>query len=218
MATFSSPLTSFSRSGGRLGKDLSCIIKYLLLNRPPFYILGKMALEPWLGSNNAVEGETLPPWLNNITQTFIVTKGDENYNASITPAYALPTWLYYQPQSVVYPTKNEELVEIVQKMAKKSISPIGGAHSSFGYAFSGVDAAVSLRKMAKVGPIDEENLELTVEAGALLEDVINFLNGTGYMTATGSCPTVGVSGWHLGGGFSMFSKKLGLGADIAEPR
>jgi FAD/FMN-containing dehydrogenase len=47
----------------------------------------------------------------------------------------------------------------------------------------------------------------------LLDDVVNFLNGTGYMTATGSCPTVGVPGWHLGGGYSVFSKLLGLGAD-----
>ena len=175
-----------------------------------------MALKPRLDSK-VVEGETLTTWLNSsgtsYNETIVVIKGDGDYNASITPAYALPTWLYYQPQSVVYPNKNEELVEFVQKMARKSISPIGGTHSSFGYAFSGADAAVSLRNMAKVGPIDEDNLELTVQAGALLEDVINFLNGTGYMTATGACPTVGVSGWHLGGGYSMFSKKLGLGAD-----
>ena len=174
-----------------------------------------MGLEPFLDHNTEVE--TLPPWLNSTDTSYyeilVVTKGDEDYNASITPAYALPTWLYYRPQSVVYPTKNDDLVKIVQMMAGKSISPIGGSHSSFGYAFSGADAAVSLRNLAKVGPIDEENLELTVQAGALLEDIITFLNGTGYMTATGSCPTVGVSGWHLGGGFSMFSKKLGLGSD-----
>lgn len=162
---------------------------------------------------------TLPPVLNsfqsNYSENLIVFKGDPNYNVSITPAFALPTWLYYQPQSVVYPANTEDLVNFVQIMTgeNRSISPIGGSHSSFGYAFTGSAAAVNLRNMAKVGPIDEENLELTIQAGASLDDVLNFLNGTGYMTATGTCPTVGVSGWHLGGGFSMFSKKLGLGAD-----
>ncbi|KAL7455838.1 hypothetical protein ACHAWC_007360 [Mediolabrus comicus] len=163
---------------------------------------------------------TLPPWMNSFhgnysENNFIVLKGDSNYNISITPAYELPTWLYYQPQSVVYPTNTEDLVQFVQIMTgeNRSISPIGGSHSSFGYAFTGSAAAVNLRNMAKVAPIDEENLELTIQAGALLDDVVNFLNGTGYMTATGSCPTVGVPGWHLGGGYSMFSKLLGFGAD-----
>lgn len=122
------------------------------------------------------------------------------------------------------------------------ISPVGGRHSGAGYAFAGTQAAITMgESMSIVGPIDHETLTLTIGAGATLGRVIDYLsnnnnnnngtNGTNtntattnkssstsslqqqYVTATGVCRGVGIAGWTLGGGYSVFSKWLGLGAD-----
>ncbi|KAL3917453.1 MAG: hypothetical protein SGILL_004707, partial [Bacillariaceae sp.] len=155
---------------------------------------------------------------NETVDVDVVFPDDPNYFESIQPNYDLPPHLWYEPDSVFYPSSALELQSFLSQHsasnnATAALSPIGGAHGSLGYAFSGFDAAVSFRNMSKIGSIDEENLQITIQAGATLGDLIQALNGTGYMTAVGTCAGVGVSGWHLGGGYSMFSKQLGLGVD-----
>ncbi|KAL6886661.1 hypothetical protein HDV57DRAFT_508676 [Trichoderma longibrachiatum] len=59
-----------------------------------------------------------------------------------------------------------------------------------------------------VGPV------VTYGAGQIGTDLYNSLNGVGYLTVAGSCPTVGPSGsWVAGGGHSIFAPVYGLGVD-----
>jgi FAD/FMN-containing dehydrogenase len=54
---------------------------------------------------------------------------------------------------------------------------------------------------------------VTVGSGVLLGDMNNFLEQHGRMLPTGSCPTVGVGGQVLAGGFGGFSRSAGLFLD-----
>lgn len=54
---------------------------------------------------------------------------------------------------------------------------------------------------------------VTVGSGVLLGDMNNFLELHGRMLPTGSCPTVGVGGQVLAGGFGGFSRSAGLFLD-----
>lgn len=56
---------------------------------------------------------------------------------------------------------------------------------------------------------------LTVEGGALWGNVYRTLvdNEDGLMINGGRCPSVGVSGFILGGGIGPFSRSLGMGVD-----
>ncbi|KAL7815410.1 FAD-binding domain-containing protein [Trichoderma aethiopicum] len=59
-----------------------------------------------------------------------------------------------------------------------------------------------------VGPV------VTYGAGQIGTVFYDSLNGTGYLTVAGSCPTVGPSGgWVAGGGHSIFAPVYGLGVD-----
>ena len=55
---------------------------------------------------------------------------------------------------------------------------------------------------------------VTIQAGAVWKEVYDALKGTGYLIVGGSCPTVGVSGYTLGGGFSWtISRFYGIAAE-----
>ena len=167
----------------------------------------------------------------------VYTLGDAGYENATSVQYMLPTWLKYQPPAVVYADTPEEISSIVRWALEETIdatatsatkeendgsneaslgliSPVGGGHSSAGYSMTG--NAVAIRagpNLSKVGPLNTQTETLVVGAGAICTDIANYLNGTGYVTATGVCPDVGISGWTLGGGYSPFSKFLGLGSD-----
>lgn len=56
---------------------------------------------------------------------------------------------------------------------------------------------------------------MTIQAGALWGMVYRKLidEGDGLMVNGGRCPTVGVSGFLLGGGIGPFSRSFGMGSD-----
>ncbi|RFU74754.1 isoamyl alcohol oxidase [Trichoderma arundinaceum] len=61
-----------------------------------------------------------------------------------------------------------------------------------------------------VGPV------VTYGAGQVGTNLYNSLQGSGYLTVAGSCPTVGPSGgWVAGGGHGIFAPTFGLGVDNA---
>ena len=53
----------------------------------------------------------------------------------------------------------------------------------------------------------------TVEAGALLGDVYEELDGHGLTIAAGACPSVGIAGLTLGGGLGILGRRYGLTSD-----
>jgi hypothetical protein len=61
--------------------------------------------------------------------------------------------------------------------------------------------------------LDEDKNLLTVEGGVKLERLYDFVSSKGYPFPGGTCPTVGVSGFALGGGWGLSCRYLGLGCD-----
>lgn len=62
--------------------------------------------------------------------------------------------------------------------------------------------------------MDRENELITVGAGVLFKEIYAKLNGTGYLAVGGTCPTVSVSGFTLGGGFNWYlSRFYGIAAE-----
>ena len=86
-----------------------------------------------------------------------------------------------------------------------------GGHSYGGYSASR-GLIISLARMNSVR-VDARSMTVTVGPGARNRDLYAGLAGTGVAVPSGRCPTVGVSGLLLGGGFGFSSRHLGLTCD-----
>ncbi|CAF3424642.1 unnamed protein product [Rotaria sp. Silwood1] len=89
---------------------------------------------------------------------------------------------------------------------------MGGRHSYGGYcSHAGVvlDSALLKNKT-----INWQNETITMQAGAIWDEVYTALSGSEYAIIGGLCPTVGVVGYTVGGGYnSLFSRSYGLASD-----
>jgi FAD/FMN-containing dehydrogenase len=86
-----------------------------------------------------------------------------------------------------------------------------GGHSYGGYSASR-GLVISLAPLRSVR-VDRPELTITAGAGARNHDLYAALPGTGVAVPSGRCPTVGISGLLLGGGFGFSSRHLGLTCD-----
>jgi hypothetical protein len=86
-----------------------------------------------------------------------------------------------------------------------------GGHSYGGYSTSR-GLVISLAPLRSVR-VDRRELTITAGGGARNRDVYAALPGTGVAIPSGRCPTVGLSGLLLGGGFGFSSRHLGLTCD-----
>jgi FAD/FMN-containing dehydrogenase len=89
-----------------------------------------------------------------------------------------------------------------------------GGHSYEKYSFgTGKEIIIDLHKMDKIH-VDAATQTATVQAGALLGNVYYQLyKQGGFAVPAGSCPTVGVAGHTLGGGYGLSARKHGLMID-----
>ncbi|MBB4946058.1 FAD/FMN-containing dehydrogenase [Kitasatospora gansuensis] len=91
------------------------------------------------------------------------------------------------------------------------IAARSGGHSYLGYSVPNGGLVMDLRPMAQVQVQPDGTVR--VGAGARLIEVYAALAGAGRLLPAGSCPTVGVSGLTLGGGFGVLTRKYGLTCD-----
>jgi len=61
--------------------------------------------------------------------------------------------------------------------------------------------------------LDKEKKALDVGAGLIWKDVYDYLSSFRTLGVVGGDPRVGVSGWLLGGGYSLLTNRFGLGID-----
>ncbi len=87
-----------------------------------------------------------------------------------------------------------------------------GRHNYEGYSIGNDLLVIDLSKMNNIF-IDEENMKVTIEGGVKNEEIYEALGVLGYPFPGGGCPTVGVVGFALGGGWGYSSRLLGLGCD-----
>ena len=138
--------------------------------------------------------------------------GEEKYNQSQPVYNAAYNDLY--PFFFAYP-KSEQDVQRCLKCAYENHVAIvirSGGHCEAGYSTIGNEGfVIHLREMNQV-IIDNTSKVVHIGAGARWGDVYN-KTGSSYDVVGGFCPTVGVSGYTLGGGHSLLASYHGLAID-----
>jgi FAD/FMN-containing dehydrogenase len=86
-----------------------------------------------------------------------------------------------------------------------------GGHCYEGFS-QGPGVVIDTRLMNEI-EVDAQNGTATIGAGSTLGDVYQRLSQHGFTIPAGTCPTVGIAGLTLGGGYGMLSRKLGLTCD-----
>jgi hypothetical protein len=86
-----------------------------------------------------------------------------------------------------------------------------GGHSYEGFSQS-VDVVIDLRGLQSI-TVDASAGLVTAGAGVSLYDVYQELANHGYAFPAGSCPTVGIAGHVLGGGYGFLARSHGLTCD-----
>lgn len=87
-----------------------------------------------------------------------------------------------------------------------------GRHNYEGYSTGNSVLVIDISRINTL-EIDEDAMVLTVGGGVRNEDFYNFISSKGYPFPGGSCPSVGISGYTLGGGWGYSARYLGLGCD-----
>jgi FAD/FMN-containing dehydrogenase len=110
--------------------------------------------------------------------------------------------------------KTEHSVAVMTDWVRSNNLPFAlrcGGHSYEGFSQS-ADVVIDLRGLQNIS-VDTHAGLVTVGAGVSLYDVYQKLAARGYAFPAGSCPTVGISGHALGGGYGLLARSHGLTCD-----
>lgn len=141
----------------------------------------------------------------------VVTKKSEEYNASII------CWnraIERYPLVIVYCFNEDDVINAI-KWARENNIEIrvrSGAHSYEGYSTGNDVAIIDVSNLNKIY-IDEEKLIAKIGGGVRNREAYEAFGARGYAFPGGGCPTVGVPGLILGGGWGYSSRFLGLASD-----
>lgn len=141
----------------------------------------------------------------------IVTKGDFEYEESIM---AWNRAIQKYPLVIIYCHNEEDVINAIAwaKNNNIEIRVRSGAHSYEGYSTGNDVAVIDISKMNKIY-IDEDKKIVKIEGGVRNREIYEALGAKGYAFPGGGCPTVGVPGLVLGGGWGYSSRFLGLSCD-----
>ena len=87
-----------------------------------------------------------------------------------------------------------------------------GGHNYEGYSTGNDILDIDLSEFNQIA-INEALSHVTVQGGVTNKQVYETVSALGYPFPGGTCPTVGVSGYALGGGWGLSCRYLGLGCD-----
>lgn len=96
-----------------------------------------------------------------------------------------------------------------------SIRIRNGGHNYEGYSNGDCTLIIDLSEMTHMD-LDEFENRLYVQGGVTNKLVYEFVSSKGYPFPGGTCPTVGVGGYVMGGGWGLSCRFLGLGCDSLE--
>lgn len=140
----------------------------------------------------------------------LLLPGSAAYEAARQPYNA--RFAGVRPLAVARPLDAKDVRQIVlwSRQTGVRIAARSGGHSYGGYSTTrGV--IVDLSKMSRVTVTADGRA--VVGSGARLFDVYSTLARSGLAIPTGTCPTVGIGGLALGGGFGLASRAWGLTCD-----
>ncbi|RFU79403.1 fad-binding domain-containing [Trichoderma arundinaceum] len=145
----------------------------------------------------------------------VYTVGELAYERSVATANLL--YRFARPDCVVQP-KRASQVQIIVREAKARGIPItikNGGHSYAGASTAEKGISLDLARMNGV-KLDINTEVVTLQGGALWGNAYKELVNqkiNKFVINGGRCPTVGVSGFILGGGLSPFTRSFGMGCD-----
>jgi FAD/FMN-containing dehydrogenase len=116
-----------------------------------------------------------------------------------------------RPWAVAYCANDDDVATCVEFARHNGIpvTPRGGGHSSAGYSTSeGLVLDLSAGAGVRVG-----RRTVRVGAGTQGVDVLAGLHGRGVQVLSGTCATVGVGGFLMGGGHGPLARRFGLASD-----
>lgn len=118
------------------------------------------------------------------------------------------------PLVIVYCYNEDDIRNAISfaKHNKLNVRIRSGRHHYEGYSNGNDDIVIDVSRMNKIY-IDEENKLISIEAGVRNRELYEVTGKKGYPFPGGGCPTVGVVGFTLGGGWGYSARYLGLGCD-----
>jgi FAD/FMN-containing dehydrogenase len=104
------------------------------------------------------------------------------------------------------------VAKLSKSLRGEVVLPRSGGHSFAGYGVceDGLVIDLSLMKRAVLDPVHER---IRIEPGILAGELDCLTQSFRMAVPLGSCPTVGVAGYALGGGESSLTPKFGYGCD-----
>jgi FAD binding domain/Berberine and berberine like len=118
------------------------------------------------------------------------------------------------PLVIVYCERKQDVVNAIFWARKRcvSIRIRSGGHHYEGYSTGDLVLVIDISRLNTL-ELDKHRNILKIEAGAKNTEVYDLVGSNGYVFPGGTCPTVGVSGFTLGGGWGFSSRLYGLGCD-----
>jgi FAD/FMN-containing dehydrogenase len=140
----------------------------------------------------------------------VVAPADSEFNR-LRRAYNLRT--LKRPQAIVLPKTPSGVASVIGWVRSKQVpfSVRGGGHSY--EALSQSDSLVIDTRLMNDVRVDARGSTLSVGGGATLGQAYQAAGAQGLAIPGGSCPTVGVAGNTLGGGYGFLARKLGMACD-----
>lgn len=118
------------------------------------------------------------------------------------------------PKLIAYCETTQDVTDIIKYSYDNDlkIRIRSGGHNYEGYSTGNGVVVIDISKMNNANINYEENT-VTVQGGIKNTQLYNYISNLGYPFPGGTCPTVGVSGYALGGGWGYSARKFGLGCD-----
>ena len=168
-------------------------------------VLAPAILATWRGRSFAA----LPPLPNLApSEARLLLPSDSDFN-KYEPAYNRRTMLRPQLRALC---KTPNAVAVMVDWVRTNQLPFAlrsGGHGYEGFSQS-TGVVIDTRLM---NAVDISGDTVTVGAGASLGDIYKKIGARNFAIPAGSCPTVGVSGHVLGGGFGLLGRPFGLACD-----
>jgi len=142
----------------------------------------------------------------------VVRPGDAGYGQA--RLLFNPSFNGARPRAVVFCQRPEDVVAAVRFARRRGIALAArsGGHSFGGYSVPDGAIVADVSRIRQIS-VDRSRQSAVLGPGTLNTDMYAGLARRGVAVPGGTCPTVGIGGLTLGGGFGFSSRKLGLTAD-----
>lgn len=121
-----------------------------------------------------------------------------------------------RPGVIVFPTSADDVVLTLRFILDNNLpfTVKGGGHSAAGYCLNDDGVVIDMVHLNAIS-FDPKKPSVTVQMGARWSEVYEYMEATetGLIPVGGGCPTVGISGFMLGGGYSFVSRSYGMSID-----